>query len=213
MTLGERLIHEDRIVQEIKAIISFGRAVFEPTKVFSEPMPEAVFYASSPVTTGRRLFEAMVANPPVDDAAKARLSSEVMKANIADGGAFSHWLRAQGYKMVVVPGDFFAKGWAQQHYMAFWEQVIVRYADIICFNTDWQLSNGCVEEYFIGLQYKKSMMTREPFAVMPPKADVSKQIRAAIDELDRLGGDPNKIYDLYRRIELYTERVVVDLAT
>ncbi|MBX4189908.1 hypothetical protein KW791_01240 [Candidatus Parcubacteria bacterium] len=213
MTLTERLIQEGHILSAIKAALSMGGSVFERRPRVSTPGPNSVYYASSPITTGKRMFDVMKQhNVQTVEALKEIdpniVKNVIMDPNIRDGQVFSQELRKTRH-LVICPGDFFAKGWAQQHYMAFWEQIIVRYVDVIVFNDLWQYSNGCVEEFFIGLQHSRGLYTRE-LEPIDVRACISK-IKDAVNEIDGQGYDANKLYDLHRRIDLFNDAKLLTL--
>ena len=61
--------------------------------------------------------------------------NEIMDMNILEGVNFKKELLSENNKYVIAPGEFFAKGWAQEHYMSLWEKVIKKFSNIICFNS------------------------------------------------------------------------------
>src|SRR5207249_1208085 len=118
-------------------------------------------YASSPITSGLRFFNFMKdldVKSAQDLKSHPLFKKRVMNPNLTDGENFGTKLRTDGYPLVIVPGAVFAKGWAQEHYMSLWRQVIVRFASKIAFNANWHWSTGCVEEFLIAVENGKHIL-------------------------------------------------------
>ena len=130
----------------------------------------------------------------------------VMKPNITDGERFGQSLRDRGYHLVIVPGQFFAKGWTQEHYMSLWRRVIIQFSKRTAFNQDWFWSNGCAEEFLITIQYpKKQIILPDGTTKMQNPFEYAELIRRAIDAIDALGFDPKPLYNIWRQIILTLE--------
>jgi len=203
MSVSERLAQEDRILREIRMTLSSYRSV----SPLGETRRRGVVYASSPITSGLRLFNLMrregVKSP--DDLKQSPLfRKEVVDANISNGEKFGNELRRNGYPLVIVPGAFFAKGWTQGHYMSLWRQVIIRFSSKIAFNENWQWSSGCVEEFLISIENDKIMLNSDTKRIETPRL-ASEMIRGAIDQIDDWGFDAKPLYDIWRQIELALE--------
>lgn len=202
MSISDRLAQEENILREIRLTLS------ALTTVTNEPHRRGALYASAPVTSGERLYELMkelkLASP--DDVKRLHreiFAERIMRPNIADGVQFANDLRKKGFRLVIAPGAFFAKGWAQEHYMSLWRQVIERYVRTVAFAPGWQWSNGCVEELLIAIQNEKRIfLGHEPVRRVEDAADMVKK---AIDEIDLWGFDPKPIYDIWRQIALTLE--------
>ncbi len=123
---------------------------------------EAV-YASSEFTTGRRFYDlCRQYNVRTAEDLKRRLGDEysnrLLTANKDEGIRFARKLRELGHSIVLTPNPFHAdplnlkRNWSQSEYLDFWNLVISRKCQAVCFNEGWQFSDGCTFEYFAGLK-------------------------------------------------------------
>jgi hypothetical protein len=113
-------------------------------------------YASSELTTGRRLFELMkevgVLTPEelrtrIGDAEYRR---RLWDPNLAEALDFARQVRdLTGRDLVLTPGPFIAPGWNQEEYLALWETVIRTRIEALYFGPDWEYSNGCAFEFSV----------------------------------------------------------------
>lgn len=203
MSASERLAQEDAILREIRMTLSTFR-----TMGIAAPRRKGAVYASSPITSGHLLYGRMV-DLGFSDAAQYRQEAPkdfqefVFRINLRAGAHFGESLRSRGWPLVIVPGEFFAKGWAQEHYMSLWRQVIVRYARTVAFNHHWQWSTGCVEEFLIAVQSGKRLVdaTGKPCTARGG-ADL---IRTTVDQIDKMGFDAKPQYELWRQLTLTLE--------
>jgi len=180
MSVNERLLQEDHILQEIRMTLSTYRTVGIGT-----PRRKGAVYASSPITSGLRCYEEMrqsgIKSYQTFREQKRRAFMErVMQPNLQVGARFGERLRRHGWPLVIVPGEFFAKNWAQEHYMSLWRQVIVRFARTVSFNIGWQWSVGCAEEFLIAVQSGKRMLDS---AARPLDPQVGADVPAVIRHL------------------------------
>lgn len=114
-------------------------------------------YCSSAITTGRELyfeiFKPYNAQSEKELATKlgndryAEVKMELTQSNIQRGLAFAESLRVRGFINVITPGPFIAPGFEQEHYLYFWEWVIIKKVCEARFNEGWEFSNGCTLEY------------------------------------------------------------------
>ena len=133
----------------------------------------------------------------------AGMRKKIMDANIKDGLEFGRELRDRKHPIVIVPGEFFAKGWTQEHYMALWEPTIKNLVKGICFNNNFHHSDGCVEELLIGVENHKELYTRDGFRRMNLKDEVQK-IGDAIGHIEKITGKvPQKLFNNYSRLTSY----------
>lgn len=198
---------EDHIIEEIEANLTAVASVLGWGTHPEKSVKPYTAYASSAITTGNRMYslfkEYLVAN--VSDLNKINpelFKSSILRANLDAGEEFGAIVRqSDRYDTVIVPATFFAKGWAQEHYMAFWEEVIKRFADAINFNDGWEYSNGCVDELRIGLENGKDLFEGLSVVQMNPKAGLEK-VRRAIEEVSNIGADVKSLYNSYRRAHL-----------
>jgi hypothetical protein len=127
-------------------------------------------YASTELTSGRRLFGLLLAHGAADEAdLRARMGDQgfrqlVWEPNLSAARRFARDIRwrlatksAQGAAtgataldasplLVVEPGPFSSPGWDQPRYLAFWETLIRTRFVAVYFNQDWQYSRGCTFE-------------------------------------------------------------------
>jgi hypothetical protein len=165
-----------------------------------------IAYASSPITTGPRMYETcrkMGLTP--DTLPKEIIQTEILTPNLADGEEFARKLRESGrYNAVICPATFFAKGWDQHDYMTLWETVISKFANAIHLNAPgWNLSNGCTEEFVIGLRYGKRLYNGLEEKELNPKEGLSL-IDRAIQELAGKNFDVSKLQPLYQQAVVLT---------
>src|SRR3989338_7747849 len=170
---------EEQVIDEITAGLSVVACVadWKPT------VPIA--YASTPITTGRRMYNLFEQRGITsrDQLPSGSFEQDVMRPNIASGDSFGKQLRAtEHYKLVICPATFFAKDWGQEHYMALWERVIATFATAVHFNDGWEYSTGCVEELVIALGSGKEIY--EGITKTPLEQRVGVQrIEAALEHI------------------------------
>lgn len=203
-SVSERLAQEDQILREIRLTLT----AYKSTMGAVAPRRKGAVYASSPITSGLRLYQEMK-RLGIRNSDEFRSSPEfrsfVMEPNLKAGADFGERLRKKGWHLVIVPGEFFAKGWAQEHYMSLWRQVIVRFARTVAMNTGWMWSLGSAEEFLIGLQSGKRIVDANGNEL--PSLYGAKLVREAIDTLDARGFDPKPLYELWRQIDLTREAI------
>ncbi len=136
MKQSTNIMREEAILEQIKNSLTIFETVIDKRK-----QRHQVIYASSPITGGKRLYEQFKKNgvnslPQLNKIQPDLYKKAVFQKNIADGVLFGNELRKTN-GAVIVPGNFFAQGWTQEHYMSLWENVIIRYADSITMYDDW----------------------------------------------------------------------------
>ncbi|MFC1697474.1 hypothetical protein ACFL1H_04025 [Nanoarchaeota archaeon] len=195
MTINDNLTAEDRILKDIE------KNVLE----FSKTSNKEMIYCSHFVGKGPKLYEAYekhnVNSIEKLDEIDPNIYRLIKKNNLIEGNFFGDQMKNKGYN-TIVPGEFFMKGWAQKHYMSLWEQVITRYCDSICFIDNFYSSEGCIEEFLMGIQSGKKMYHRKDFIEIDPYKELTK-IKEAIEWMNDLNVDITRIYDAYRRIDLF----------
>lgn len=201
-SVDDRLAQEDHILREIRSTLSAFSTMGLPT-----PRRKGAVYASSPITSGFRLYSAAKLAGCAPEVFRhdhpEKFQESAMQPNLRDGARFGERLRQGGWPLVIVPGELFAKGWAQEHYMSLWRQVIVRYARTVALNDMWHWSTGCVEEFLIAIQSGKRILAHDG---SPYQISLGiDQIRETVDKIDHWGFDPKPLYDLWRQIVLTYE--------
>jgi len=118
---------------------------------------ELASYASSELTTGRRLYELLRQHGVQDLAAlreglgAAELARLLEQPNVAAAAEFARGIRerAGGCAVVMTPAFFTSPGWNQSEYLAFWETLIRSRFKALHFNASWEYSNGCAFEFAV----------------------------------------------------------------
>ncbi len=110
-----------------------------------------VWYVSSPLTSGKRSIEWLMATQqPVGD--PSELLSEdfkrtVLAVNRTDAASFVESLREREHRIVIDPTALpELPGWTQADYRVLWAAVIKRYVATVVFRDGWEYSNGCAWE-------------------------------------------------------------------
>jgi len=188
----------DRILDEINSNLTMLGTVLDNKC-------KDVVYASSPITTGYKMYKVfekykIKSVEELKAINKDLFKHEIMNENILEGVLFKGELLKKSHKYIIAPGEFFAKGWAQEHYMSLWEKVIKKFSNTVCFNDNFQYSNGCVGELIIGIKNNKQLRKRENFAVINFKKELNN-IRKAIEHIDKIGADTKTLSNLYLELK------------
>lgn len=120
---------------------------------------EPAIYASTELTTGVRLYEAL-RQTGTKTAAELRekmgrewYTANVWDANIAAAMTFADDVRRARDRrtLVITPAPFTAPDWTQPEYLAFWEALLrdPRRVNGGWFNRNWEFSNGCTFEFAV----------------------------------------------------------------
>ncbi len=117
---------------------------------------EKALYASSELTTGRRLYD-LFRQYEVESREElcAKMGEETYRREVwdpyvAEATALASMLRLRlGGELVLTPAPFEAPGWSQPEYLAFWETVIRTRLRGVYFSLDWEYSNGCTFEFAV----------------------------------------------------------------
>lgn len=202
MSEQEHSINIDQRIREIKAALNGLRTGLNPHV--------KTIYASTPITTGKRYYDVFEqygvhTKEELEKIAPGAFLKEIVYPNVEDGKEFGDELRFNLVAQVIVPAMFSSLAdWEEEDYMAYWDEAIGQSAQTICFNDGWEYSNGCTEEFLVGLRERKELYNRksEP---LTPKEGVSL-IRAGIDRVIGIGADPSKLVSNFRRVELIASR-------
>lgn len=119
---------------------------------------EKAIYASSELTTGRRLY-ALMCEAGVRDRheLRRRLGEDGWKRrlwdpNFAEALELARGVRARsGGALVLTPAPYVATGWSQPEYLSLWETVVRTRIGRVVFGRDWQYSNGCAFEFAVAV--------------------------------------------------------------
>ncbi len=119
---------------------------------------EKAIYASSELTTGRRLY-ALMREAGVRDRHELhrRLGEDGWKRrlwdpNFAEAIELARVVRARsGGMLVLTPAPYVASGWSQPEYLTLWETVVRTRIGRVVFGRDWEHSNGCAFEFAVAM--------------------------------------------------------------
>ena len=151
-------------------------------------------YASSELTTGERAYAALRERG-------FRNSSELtephrnalLKENLEQASVFARRLRQQlgAKELVITPAPYFAPGWTQAEYLAFWETLIRTRVKAVYFNEGWEFSNGCTFEFAVALKYRVATFD----ASLRPlsRQEGLERIQKAIQQLQGRGFNPDRL--------------------
>jgi hypothetical protein len=168
---------------------------------------EKAVYASSELTTGPRLFQLFQEYGVRDIATlKVALGEEgwrmrLWNPNVAEANAFARELRDRlpGRPLTVTPAPFFAPGWNQEEYLAFWESLIRTRFREVHFSDDWEYSNGCTLEFAVAWDTGLPTFDACGNTLEPPKG--MGLIERAIREIESEGFDASGLRLNFARLE------------
>ncbi|MFH1174820.1 MAG: hypothetical protein V1725_06815 [archaeon] len=209
------LEREAQITEAIRVSLSAYRSTI------GDPEKNHVIYASSAITTGKRLYEYMREHGitsledfrrPDNDAYMRFVKEE----NIKDGKAFAEELRTlevpspQDQKklippIVIAPVDFLQLTWSDEMYMTMWNAVIKQFADEVSFNSNPFYSTGQSEEFYTGLCQNKLLTLRGSREPMDPRQSLQLFEESIDDIATTLGKIPSKLYKIYRDTEIWVK--------
>lgn len=174
-----------KVIDEINMSMSAFDCVFAD---------DAAIYCSSELTTGKQLYEALQkhevrSREELQEKLGAeefkRVKTELFDSNVARGVQFAEKLRERGLINVVTPGPYYAREFAQEHYLYLWEVFIIKKACEVRFNYDWQYSNGCTLEYAVAARKGIPRFDHEGNSLELETA--IEKVGTAVDELNGVG--------------------------
>jgi hypothetical protein len=121
---------------------------------------EQAIYASTELTTGLRLYDALRQSGVLSAGAfkeraggREAFTTHVWDPNIAGALEFAERVRLVDDRrtLVITPAPFSAPGWSQPEYLAFWETLLRTRIKAAWFNQNWQFSNGCTFEFAVAV--------------------------------------------------------------
>jgi hypothetical protein len=168
---------------------------------------EKALYASTELTTGLRLYNAM-RECGVKTAAELKqikgkewFTSNIWDANVKSASDFAARIRSRlaGKSMVVTPAPFSAPGWSQPEYLAFWEQLVRTRINSAWFNLNWQYSNGCTFEFAVAVDAGVATFDHEGHELDARQG--AHLIDDAIHTLEKDGFDTTKLSENLARVQ------------
>lgn len=115
-------------------------------------------YCSSELTTGLRLYTAVLENGLTDrHQLKDKLGADwlrdhVFAVNEKAANEFAERIEDRQGRTTISPACLFVPEWGQHDYLSFWETLIKTRISEVWFNENWQYSNGCTFEYMAAYQ-------------------------------------------------------------
>jgi hypothetical protein len=167
---------------------------------------EYVIYASSELTSGRRLYELLrehgckTADELKEKLGNAWYKENVLTANVNSAVRFAETIRGKFHDntLVITPAPFTAAGWSQAEYLAFWEELLRTRVKTVWFNSDWQFSNGCTFEFVVAEDAGLLTFDHQGFP-LGRKAGIAL-IEGAIHALAAQGLDTSKLRENLERL-------------
>lgn len=149
-------------------------------------------YASSELTTGRRLFQLMKeAGVHTPEELRSRIGEagyrrRLWDPNLAEALDFAQQVRdLAGGGLVLTPAPFLAPGWSQEEYLALWETVIRTRVEALYFGPDWEYSHGCTFEFSVA--WDQGLPTFDATGVPMSRGAGIARIAAAVTDLESQG--------------------------
>jgi len=170
--------------------------------------PRSAIYCSAPITSGRRYLQWLTSQQGrqvIDDLSEAdkRLhQQQVIEPNKSHAREVADRLRQRTNKPVIDPtvvGPI--DRWRQADWIAFWEDVIARFAFEIALVDGWEYSYGCTHEFWFA--HSRGLTNRDEAGNPLTPAEGVRRIQAAIAELKQARADTSKldrVVELLRRI-------------
>jgi hypothetical protein len=165
-----------------------------------------VIYASSELTTGLRLYEELrkynlkTADELEEQLGKPWYQAHIRDPNVQSAIEFAEAIRStlRDDTIVITPAPFFAAGWRQPEYLAFWELLLRTRVKSVRFNTNWQFSNGCTFEFAVAEDAGLPTFDQNG-SPLPRKAGI-ELIETAIQRLESHGFDASKLRENLDRL-------------
>ncbi len=146
---------------------------------FGSLKAKEVVYISSPISSGKRLYDYM-------DACKCSTLEEakkdwneffacVMLPNIEDGEDLSKALAEKSEGVVIAPTSFEnknVKSWRQNEYMSMWISVIDRHVNRLVMIDGWEYSNGSSEEFMWAALMQMGFSSRKNIEIVDARGEI-----------------------------------------
>lgn len=158
-------------------------------------------YVSVPITSGKWLYEQMLAQPE-------RPKSELIRAAIAhnynQGWVFVEELKTKLQIPILYPADLIPtrQEWEQTHFQALWLSILGEKCTELHMSPDWEYSNGGVEEFTHTIQLRLGLPKHDKLVFFNTKESESKEReRMKNIKIYDAAGSPLSIDDGIRLIE------------
>ncbi len=183
---------------------------------------DSIVYISTPVTTGKRLYEYMkkkgLKTPDAAKADKEEFYKNVISLNIQDSLAWAKIWRTKTKGAIIAPAEFEkcrALGdikWSQDAFMGMWLTLIDNKATALIMQDGWVYSDGAAEEYLQAICMQAGLRQRNNIHVMDT---AGRQINLdegiislaeAFKDLHQRGLSPERLAKTLTRLLLLEER-------
>jgi hypothetical protein len=167
---------------------------------------EKAVYASSELTTGKRLYS-LYREHGVRSAAEleAKLREDAFRrlvwdSNVQEAVDLARELHHRlGGEIVITPAPLVSPGWTQPEFHAFWETVVRTRCKAVYFSDDWEYSNGCAFELSVACD--AGLPTFQADGREMTLAEGVRRITAAAAELASEGIDATSLREALARLE------------
>ena len=111
-------------------------------------------YLASPISTGRRYYEALAryGAASLEDLIRVIGEEEYLRQvrwpNVADGEEIAARLRQQGVRHLINTGPIFIREWPNNRYMDLCYELLERKIRTVYLHPEWAFSSGAVKEFF-----------------------------------------------------------------
>jgi hypothetical protein len=148
-------------------------------------------YLASPISTGRRYYEALAAYgaPSFDALVQAMGEEKYLKQvrwpNVEEGEAIADRLRKSGAPYLINTGPIFIREWPGTSYMDLCFALLEKKVRVVYLHPEWAFSSGAVKEYFFCQERGMRILDTEGQVYSPARAlDALASVRAKLKELN-----------------------------
>jgi hypothetical protein len=174
------------------------REVDVVSTAYSSVLSRHFTYVSTPITSGRRLYEAVRRSGlPLPEflANKQAMKEEVIRPNVEHANEVAYRLMDRFNAPAIAPSVFEARalGWGQDDYMALWFKVINEKVTLTAMLDGWEYSNGACEEVtesFLmqaGFRGRTTIVVKREDGTALKAAEVFHRLVAAMYDLQQYG--------------------------
>jgi hypothetical protein len=146
---------------------------------FETVKAKEIVYVSSPITSGKRLYEYMDAFgfQTAEEARRDRdlFLHHVMLTNIAEGERTSNALALQIEGVVIAPTSFenqMVKSWGYPEFMSLWLSLIEKKVTKMVLLDGWHYSNGSSEEFMWAVLMQMGFLSRSDIEIVDMRGNI-----------------------------------------
>lgn len=146
----------------------------KPYEQYLTQFPSDCIYVSTPMTTGKRYFEALKSGKPFN-------REDILKQNADRARFLEKKLKgARKTRTIINPAEHKFEGFGPDDYLGFWVEVIKSKCEILYFVDNWEYSSGSAYE-FLQAQSKNIPCYTESMMFMHDYDGLNK-IKKAVEE-------------------------------